>query len=51
MCYNVIQYHDYSCGDYSVVRRQRIDCFNKDCTFSSMHETAPHNCESTCKQM
>ncbi|KAH0836427.1 hypothetical protein J3R83DRAFT_8030, partial [Lanmaoa asiatica] len=51
MCYNIIQYYEYSCGDLSIVRRQTVDCNDRNCKFSSMHETRSHNCESECAQV
>ncbi|KZT25258.1 hypothetical protein NEOLEDRAFT_1115081 [Neolentinus lepideus HHB14362 ss-1] len=50
MCYNIIQYAEYSCRHQIVTREQKVDCHARDCCFSRSHRTDQHNCVATCKQ-
>ncbi|EGO20747.1 hypothetical protein SERLADRAFT_399928 [Serpula lacrymans var. lacrymans S7.9] len=50
MCYNIIQYVEYACSHRFVTRRQKVDCNDKKCRFSNMHNAEEHNCINTCLQ-
>ncbi|KAF9244100.1 hypothetical protein BU15DRAFT_42413 [Melanogaster broomeanus] len=50
MCYKIIQYCEYNCGHLAIVRQQIVDCNEKKCSFSSMHDREAHDCAATCAQ-
>ncbi|KAF9219751.1 hypothetical protein BS17DRAFT_716575 [Gyrodon lividus] len=50
MCYKIIQYTEYSCEHQCIVRQQIVDCNEKKCRFSDMHDDEAHDCTITCAQ-
>ncbi|KAI5993365.1 hypothetical protein EDC04DRAFT_2806841 [Pisolithus marmoratus] len=50
MCFRLTQLTEFSCGDTTVARQQRVDCNGSNCIFSSAHNPNPHNCVAECAQ-
>ncbi|KAK0444874.1 hypothetical protein EV421DRAFT_1708953 [Armillaria borealis] len=50
MCFTLHVADVYACTHQVVTKRQRVDCNNRLCRYSSMHLWEQHNCIATCAQ-